>query len=273
MGRTVWYPGHMAKGRRQLEALLEALDLWVEVRDARAPHLSGSPFMESIKGLRRWIVLSKADLADPAVTDMWLEHFHGQGIPCWAMDSRKEIPSSMRGQMMRIKPPHRDLRLAVVGVPNVGKSALLNHIIGRSSAKVGAMPGVTRGISWFRGRGIMVADSPGVLDPRSGGLVQRRLSWLNAVKGAVIASPTDLALDCIGCLIGAGLWSAAASPWGLDGGERDPMRALEAVAVRLGKKMKGDILDLEGAARAFLEAFSSGRLGRLSLETPERLLV
>lgn len=93
MGRTVWYPGHMAKGRRQLEALMESLDLWLEVRDARAPMLTSSPFMESLRGLNRWVVLSKADLADPDVTDRWVSHFKGLGIPCWALDSRKQIPS------------------------------------------------------------------------------------------------------------------------------------------------------------------------------------
>ncbi|EHM09572.1 putative GTPase [Thermanaerovibrio velox DSM 12556] len=273
MGRTVWYPGHMAKGRRQLEALMESLDLWLEVRDARAPLLTSSPFMESLRGLNRWVVLSKADLADPDVTDRWVSHFKDLGIPCWALDSRKQIPSSMRRAMKELKPSHRDLRVAVVGVPNVGKSALLNHVIGRSSAKVGAMPGVTRGLSWFRGDGVMVVDSPGVLDPRSGGLVQRRLSWLNAVKGTVIASPLDLALDCVGCLMSLGLWGTVASKWNLDPGLEDPMAAMEAVAERLGKRAKGGLLDLDGAARAFLEAFSSGRLGRFSLESPERPMV
>ncbi|ACZ19585.1 YlqF/YawG family GTPase [Thermanaerovibrio acidaminovorans] len=273
MGRTVWYPGHMAKGRRQLEGLLDALDLWIEVRDARAPHLTSSPFMEAVKGLNRWVVLSRADLADPAVTDLWVKHLRSKGVPCWALDARKQAPSAMMRQIRSLAPAHREVRLAVVGVPNVGKSALLNHMIGRSSAKVGSMPGVTRGVSWFRGDGIMIVDSPGVLDPRSGALVHRRLAWLNAVKGAVVSSPVDLAADCLDCLSRLGLLRDIMSHWGVEVEDRPCHEILGAVAERLGKRLKGGVLDLDGAAKAFLEAFASGRLGRVSLEVPGRPLV
>lgn len=258
----------MARGRRQLEALLGSLDLLLEVRDARAPRLTASPLLEEQGRLETWIVLTKADLAEEEVTKRWLDHFRRAGRVVWALDARNPLPAPMRKALQQRRPSFRELRLAVMGVPNVGKSLLLNRLIGKKSALVGGIPGVTRGVSWFRGEGLLVVDSPGVLDPRGDAASHRRLSWLNATKGQVIGTPQDLAADCIASLEDLGLWGRVASVWNLSREAQTPAERLEGVGRRLGKLLPGGVVDLDGAGRAFLEALSSGKLGRWSLEVP-----
>ena len=268
MGRTVWYPGHMARGRRQLEALLGSLDLLLEVRDARAPRLTASPLLEEQGRLETWIVLTKADLAEEEVTRRWVDHFRRSGRTAWAVDARKPLPAAFRKALQQRRPDFRELRLAVVGVPNVGKSLLLNRLIGKKSALVGGIPGVTRGVSWFRGEGLLVVDSPGVLDPKSDAGAHRRLAWLNATKGQVIGTPQDLAMDCIAHLEEQGEWGRIASVWNLSRESQSPEERLEGVGRRLGRLLPGGVVDLDGAGRAFLEALGTGKLGRWSLEVP-----
>ena len=274
MARTVWFPGHMAKGTRRLIELSGLVDVILEVRDARAPALTKSPVSEKFpKSLSVWYVLSKADLADENVTSQWLASFKASGHKIWALDLRKELPGSLKkllASLVRSSTDrvYRETRVAVVGTPNVGKSTLLNRLVGRRAAVVGGVPGVTKGVAWFKGQGFIVADSPGILDPRSETDAHRMMSWISSTKGQVIGNWDDLACECIDFLASAGYLSAMTSQLDVktEGTARD---VLERVGRRLGKLRPGGEVDIEASGRAFIDAFSSGRLGRFSLETPE----
>jgi ribosome biogenesis GTPase A len=264
----------MAKGKRQIEALSGALDLLLEVRDARAPRLTASPMLDDFpKSLSIWTILSKSDLADPDATAEWVSHFREQGRSAWALDLRKDVPAPLKKAVSALRPSssskttYREVRLAVVGTPNVGKSMLLNRLVGRRAAIVGGIPGVTKGVSWFKGQGCLVADSPGILDPRSDARAHRMLSWISSTRGQVIGSWASHACECVEFLRRHGLISCLSEAWGVEvSGE--PPEIVERVGRRLGRLLPGGGVDAESAGRAMIEALSSGKLGRLSLERP-----
>jgi ribosome biogenesis GTPase A len=156
----------------------------------------------------------------------------------------------------------------VVGAPNVGKSTFLNRLVGRKAARVGGVPGITKGVAWFRGENCLVADSPGILDPRSEARAQRMMSWLSSSKGEVIGAWDELARECVEYLGSRSLADGLLSLWQIDAAGT-PEETLERIGRRLGKLMPGGEVDAPAAGRAFIDALSSGRLGRFSLETPE----
>ncbi|MDR0764785.1 MAG: 50S ribosome-binding GTPase [Synergistaceae bacterium] len=163
---------------------------------------------------------------------------------------------------------YRESRVAVVGAPNVGKSTLLNRLVGRRAAPVGGIPGVTRGVSWFKGAGCVVADSPGILDPRSDAAAQRMLSWLSSSKGQVIGAWDDLARECVDYLRSRNIAPNALSAWGIEP-YGTASEVLERIGRRLGKLLPGGGVDAAEAGRAFIGAAAAGKLGRFSLETPD----
>lgn len=274
MARTVWFPGHMAKGKRQLEALSGIIDLLLEVRDARAPRLTMSPLLENFpRSLTVWTMLSKSDLADPGVTQEWISHYKKEGRTVWALDLRKGIPSALKKAVSNMRPSssskriYREVRVAVVGTPNVGKSMLLNQLVGRKAAPVGGIPGVTKGVAWFKGQDCLVADSPGILDPHSDARAHRMLSWLSSTRGQVIGSWTNHAGECISFLQRHDLMSGMADAWGIDV-VGAPEEILERIGKRLGKLLPGGVVDLEASGKVMIEALATGKLGRVSLERP-----
>lgn len=275
MGRTVWFPGHMAKGKRQLEALAGMLDIILEVRDARAPRLTASPLIDELaRSLPVWTILSKADIADSAVTRQWILHFEKTGRRVWALDLRNGVPGSLVKALETAAPSssakrvYRETRVAVIGTPNVGKSSLLNKLVGRHAAAVGAIPGVTRGVAWFKGKNCLIVDSPGILDPHSDPRAHRMLSWISSTRGQVIGSWQVLACECFAFLRSHGLESCLSQTWCIDvSGE--PEAVLERVGRRLGRLLPGGVVDMEAAGRMMIEALAVGKLGRISLETPD----
>jgi ribosome biogenesis GTPase A len=261
----------MARGERRLTELAEKLDLVVEVRDARAPFSTSSPFAAELSRLRPVLtVLSKKDLADPARTRTWLEELArpgGSGV--WAFDLRKGVENLKRG-LAHFRPPHREIRLAVVGIPNVGKSMLLNALVGKSAARVGGVPGVTREVSWYKGSGFLAVDSPGILDPHAEPGVHRMLSWLGCAKAGVIGGFETAALELIVFLRSRGLWETVAAPWGL--AETDPSEHSEETLARVGRRLgclaAGGAVDRERAGRKLMDAFAAGKLPPVTLELP-----
>lgn len=269
MTRTVWYPGHMARGLRKLRELAEKLDVLIDVRDARAPMLTGSPFSEQAARLRPlWIVMSKKDLADEEATARWLSFFRDKGSMAWAVDLRKGSVEVLARAAAKMRPSHRELRLAVIGIPNVGKSMLLNALIGKNNAPVGGIPGITRGVSWYKGKGCLVVDSPGIVDPRSHREVHRRLAWLGSTKTDVIGGYEDLAEGLIDFLGRSSMLERALDSWGIPFEDTSSAETLQRIGIRLGCLVKGGEVNRDLAGRRFLEAFSTGKLGRFTLEEP-----
>jgi ribosome biogenesis GTPase A len=157
----------------------------------------------------------------------------------------------------------------VVGIPNVGKSIFLNLLVGKKTAPVGGIPGVTRGVSWFKGQGFLVVDSPGILDPRSGDMVHKSLAWLGSSKADVIGGYDLLGMELLSFLRSRGLWHMVEDKWGIALEDEDSMASLERVGRRLGCLVSGGEVNLEMAGRRLIDAFSTGKLGRVTLESPE----
>ena len=175
-----WFPGHMAKTRRVMKESLGLVDIVVELRDARIPKSSRNPEIEKIIGDKpRLVVFNKADIADPAVTKQWQEYYKSHGVRTLALDCRsgrglKELVPAVREVLADLLAKRkakgmqsRPIRMMIVGVPNVGKSSLINRLAGSKRVKVEDRPGVTRGKQWVRlESGIELLDMPGVLWPK-----------------------------------------------------------------------------------------------------------
>ena len=271
-GRTAWFPGHMAKGTRQLEDIVDKLDMIIEVRDARAPELTASPLTRKLARRRPvWLVLTKRDLAYPDATAQWLDYYKSRKRQVWAFDLLSRRITPLVQEISRKKPKYRELRIAVVGIPNVGKSALLNLLVGKKAATVGGIPGVTRGVSWYKGGDFLVVDSPGILDPSSGAGIQKALAWLACSKADVIGGYDSVACELIDFLQKQRLWHFIEEKWGVAENPDDTVAVLEGIGRRLGCLVSGGNVDYTLAGRRFLESFSTGKLGRFSLETPSSL--
>ena len=278
-----WYPGHMTKTRRQMEADLKLVDCVCELLDARIPLSSRNPDIATLCGTKpRLVILNRADLADPAGLRRWTAWFRAQGLPAIQTDckSRKGIASFqpaveslLREKLQRLREKGqvgRALRAMVVGIPNVGKSTFINQISGRKGAKAENRPGVTRGKQWVAvGKDLLLLDTPGILWPKfEDEAVGRMLAYTGAIKDDVLDT-AELA-----CSLAELLWrrypDSLRSRYGLDApADAGGWALLEAVAARRGFRVSGGEPDLERAARVLLEEFRSGRLGRFTLEEPE----
>lgn len=259
----------MAKGRRQLEALAANIDLMIEVRDARAPRLTSSPLLSLFSArIETLVALSKADLAEEPATKLWKAELKNAGFASFALDLRKGGVSELSRKLLQRKPSFRDLRVAVVGIPNVGKSMLINQLVGRKAARVGGIPGITKGVSWFSGKGFLLADSPGILDPHSGAKAHKLISWIGSSRGEVIGDIEEHAKECIAFMIARGLWQGVEKAWNIKP-EGAPAEILENIGVRLGRLKSGGAVDTVSTGSVFLDAFASGRFGRMTLELPE----
>ncbi|MDP3059019.1 MAG: GTPase, partial [bacterium] len=157
-----WFPGHMAKARKLLETNIKLVDIVIELRDARLPLSSANPILEEIAGQKaRCLALTKPDLADAAITRGFIEHFSHQGIQAFAVNARdgkgiKELISAVKQMATSRVPkdkvsgkPLRGIRVMIAGIPNVGKSSLINSLAGKYAAKTGALPGLTRSKQWI----------------------------------------------------------------------------------------------------------------------------
>jgi len=261
----------MAKGKRRLEELAGKLDVIIEIRDARAPVLTSSPLIKELSRIKPvWAILSKEDLADKAATKEWLSYLRNSSGKVWACNLLEGKVSPIRKELLSKKPAHRELRVAVVGIPNVGKSVFLNLLVGSRRAQVGGIPGVTKGVSWYKGQGFLAVDTPGILDARSGRTAHQVLAFLGCSKPDVIGGYDLLGMELIGLLKKKNLWCLLEKKWGLpflDG--ENSQESLDRIGRRLGCLVQGGNVDHDMAGRRLIDAFSTGKLGRVTLESPE----
>lgn len=278
-----WYPGHMAKTRRQMEQDLKQVDAVCELLDARIPLSSRNPDIAALCGNKpRLVLLNRADLADPAQTERWQEWFKREGLTAVPTDckSRKGVsgfqPAARALLAEKLKryrekgQTGRALRFMIAGIPNVGKSTFINQISGRKGAKAENRPGVTRGRQWIAaGPDLLLLDTPGILWPKfEDPEVGRRLACTGAVKDDVLDT-LDLAAG-----LAELLWNhypeRLRERYGMDEPPGTPgWRLLEVLGRRRGFLVPGGGADSERAARTLLDEYRSGKLGRLTLETPE----
>lgn len=279
-----WYPGHMTKTRRQIEADLKQVDAVCEIVDARIPVSSRNPDIDSIcAGKPRILVLNRMDLADPAATQKWAAFFKEKGMAVIATDckTRKGIadftPATRKACAQKLERDaargmSRPIRVMVVGIPNVGKSTLINQISGRKGAKAENRPGVTRGKQWVTvDRSLQLLDTPGILWPKfEDPEVGLKLAYTGAVKEGVID------LEELACALMELLhryypdtlserYKVQAEP-GTPG-----YQLLEIAGKNRGFLLSGGKIHTERMAKVLVDEFRSGKLGRFTLEMPEEI--
>ena len=277
-----WYPGHMTKTRRQIEADLKQVDAVCEIVDARIPVSSRNPDIDSICGNKpRIIVLNRMDLADPNATRRWKEYFKKKGMAVIATDCKTKRGISDFNPAARTacaeklerdaaRGMNRPLRVMIVGIPNVGKSTLINQISGRKGAKAENRPGVTRGKQWVTvDATLQLLDTPGILWPKfEDPEVGMMLAYTGAVKEGVID------IEELSCRLMELLHKfypetlkeryKVEAPQGTPGWE-----LLEMAGRNRGYLMARAEVNLERMAKVLMDEFRSGKLGKFTLEMPE----
>jgi len=272
-----WFPGHMTSARKKAAETMEFTDVVIEVLDARLPAASHNPMIDEMRLFRQrpnLKILNKADLADPKVTQAWLNYFNKQpntkavALSCKKPGDAKKIPG-----LCRQLAPHRGthikpLRMLIMGIPNVGKSTLMNALLNRRAAKVGDEPAVTKNQQRFELDPTMnITDTPGMMWPRiehdSDGFM---LAACHAIgRNAVIDE--DIATFLADTLI-TNYPELLNTRYKTDVSDMDGVDLLEAIAKRRAYKRRDGILDLERTAMVFLTDFRHGSIGRISLESP-----
>lgn len=274
-----WFPGHMTSARRKAAETLATTDVVIEVCDARLPEASSNPMIRELRLQRQrpcLKLLNKADLADPIATAAWLDYYNAQpGVKAFAIACKKPGDAARVPALCRTLAPHRNsgikpLRMLIMGIPNVGKSTLMNALLKRRVAAVGDEPAVTKSqMSQDLGGHTTITDTPGLMWPKithdSDGFM---LAACHAIgRNAVIDS--DVATFLADFLL-KNYPPMIAARYGFNTDTMDGVGVLEAVAIKRGcvQQRRGKALDLEKAAMIFLTDFRAGKLGRITLETP-----
>lgn len=274
-----WFPGHMKKAQDQIEQKIRTVDLILEVLDARVPFASKNPYVDILaKNTRHVVVLNKEDLADPQHTKAWKEYFLCQGYDVFVIkataknfsqaltgyaDRLREEKTSKRGGILK----DTDVKCIVVGMPNVGKSTLINTLRGKKSTKVGNLPGVTKAQQWVRvSSNLLLLDTPGVLQRK---VVEpeliRKLAMMHIADSATLDA-AELALFSIEKLreqYKGNLYCR----YHCDE-TQSPIEILGQIAKFRGAVLRGGEFDYDRAARALLDDLRAGRLGRVTFEAP-----
>ena len=277
-----WYPGHMTKTRRQIEADLKLVDAVCEIVDARIPISSRNPDIDAICGNKpRIVILNRMDLADPTATKRWTAFFREKGMAAVTTDckTRRGISDFLPAVRAVLKEKiERDaargmkkaLRVMVVGIPNVGKSTLINQISGRKGAKAENRPGVTRGKQWVTvDGGLLLLDTPGILWPKfEDHDVGLALAFTGAVKEDVID------LEELACrlmeLLHKRYPAALKERYGIECEDGTPgYELLEAAARKRGFLLARGELNTERMAKVLVDEYRSGKLGKFTFEYPE----
>ncbi|MEB3749547.1 MULTISPECIES: ribosome biogenesis GTPase YlqF [Geobacillus] len=282
MATIQWFPGHMAKAKREVQEKLKWIDVAFELLDARVPMSSRNPMIDEILGQKpRLVLLNKADMADEAVTEQWIRYFREQGKTAIAIDAQsgtgvrqlaaaaKEMVKDKFAKMRAkgIKNP-RPVRALIVGIPNVGKSTLINRLAGRHIAKTGDKPGVTKAQQWIKvGKEMELLDTPGILWPK---FEDEDVGYKLAVTGAIkdeILNGQDVAVYALRFL-SAHYPERLLSRYDLDDIPADIVALFEAIGRRRGCLTAGGGVDYDKVAEIVLSDIRTEKLGRLSFEAP-----
>ncbi len=271
-----WYPGHMKRARAQIIEVLPTIDLVIEVLDARLPASSGNPLLEKLRGNKPCIkVLNKNDLADPTVTKAWVSFFEKQqGVKAIPLEAKDRRDVGLLPKLCRKLVPNKGnkgqkpLRVMIVGIPNVGKSTLINTLAGKKMARVGDKPAITTCPQQIDLRnGILLSDTPGllwpVMDDQNGAC---RLAASGAI-GDNAFDTTEVSLATIDYLTGR-YPALVQQRYKLPKLAETPLAIAEEIGRRRGCLVSGGDVDLHRATELFLRELRAGKLGRISLERP-----
>ena len=279
-----WFPGHMAKTRRLIGENMKKVDGVVILLDARIPVSSRNPELDELtRGKRRLFILNKADLADPAVTERWLAALRRNGdnamsMDCrsgrWQNDFRQEAKRMLAPVIRRNEErgmPGKTVRLMVLGIPNTGKSTFINGLCAKAKAKTEDRAGVTRDTHWYNtGDGVELLDTPGVLWPKfEDPEVGDKLAFTGGVKDQVLDVET-LAVRFLDAIAREHPDRLTARYGVTDFESMMPWELLEAIGAKRGMKIRGGDVDTLRCANMLLDEYRAGKLGRISLEMPEK---
>lgn len=277
-GNIQWFPGHMTKTRRMIEADIKLVDAVAEIVDSRIPESSRNPVLnELIKDKPRIIILNKCDYADEEMTSRWREYYKKQGFGVLCCDCRsgkgiKNFVPMLKKQLADLLERRRAkgmigkaLRVMVVGIPNVGKSSFINRMANSRKTAVGDRPGVTRGKQWVTiDKEVELLDTPGILWPKFDDKdAAERLAFTGAIKDDVIDA--EALADSLGRYLSEHYPARLKERYGTD---FDHGRATELIAKARGMLVSGGEPDTERAAAALLDDYRSGKIGKITLETP-----
>lgn len=276
-----WYPGHMTKTKRLIEENIKLVDIVIELLDARAPYSTKNPDIDKLaKNKMRIIILNKADLADERTTKKWIEWYSDHNVkvvPIIATSGKgiKEViqiaEELLKEKIERDKARgriYRPIRAMIVGIPNVGKSTFINSLVGKSTAKTGDKPGVTRGKQWVKIRkGFELLDMPGILWPKfEDQTVAKHLAYIGSINDNILDN-RDLAIS----LLEQGLKEfkvALENRYKLELPE-DGYEAFKAIGQKRGLIAAGGALDELRTAQIIIDEFRAGKWGKLSIESPK----
>ena len=273
-----WFPGHMNSAKKQAEEQMENIDLVIEVLDARLPEASRNPLVEKMRKFRQrpcLKILNKIDLADPVATAAWKAYYDAQeGVTAYPMTTKKPADVARIPELARSLAPHRGvptkpLRIMIMGIPNVGKSTLMNALLKKRVAKVGDEPAVTKTQQkLYLDKHTVLVDTPGLMWPKiemdSDGMMlaaSHAIGTNALIEEEVAFFLGDLLLERYPQLLTA--------RYGFKTDGLDGIAVVENVASRRGFRVRGGEYDIEKAAHVLLHDYRSGALGRISLETPE----
>ena len=278
-----WYPGHMVKAKRKIQGTLKLVDVVIEILDARIPVSSRNPDIDDLaRGKFRIVVLNKSDLADPEINLAWKAYFEKIGITPIMANSVKGTgleriyPAALDFMREKIERQRARGRIAsvtramVVGIPNSGKSTFINKLNGKSIAKTGDRPGVTKANQWIKvKKDFELLDTPGILWPKFEDMeVGKRLAFTGAIKD-VIMDLEELAAEFVG-EIRHSYPEALKSRYGIEFSDTDENHTvLENIGKARGFLMKGQRVDLQRTSVILLDEFRGGVLGKITLERPE----
>ena len=276
-----WYPGHMTKAKRMMQENMKLIDLVIELVDARVPVSSRNPDLDELgKNKARLILLNKSDLAEERMNDVWAAYFKEKGYSVVKLNAKKGggiksiqgvIQEACKEKIERDRKRgilNRPVRAMVVGIPNVGNSTFINALAGKACAKTGNKPGVTKGKQWIRlNKNVELLDTPGILWPKfEDQTVGLRLAWIGSIKDEIL-NTEELAAELTGFLVNS-YPDVLKEKYEIEE-SADGFENLREIAESRHCLVKGNELDTEKAAKLLLDDFRNGRLGRITLETPE----
>lgn len=278
-----WFPGHMAKARRQVTEKLKLIDVVIELVDARIPQSSRNPMLDEILQQKpRLMVLNKADMADEQRTKKWIDFYKKSGIMAIPVDAQsgkgvKQIEMTSRElvhdkiekwESKGIKP--RAIRALIVGIPNVGKSTLINRLANKSIAKTGDRPGITTRQQWIKvGKEFELLDTPGILWPK---FEDQQVGLRLAATGAIKDTLLDFQEITVFTLryLSNNYPNQLRDRFGLTDIPEDIVELFDEIGKRRGALMSGGLVDYDKTAELVLRDLRSGKIGRVTFETPEK---
>lgn len=284
-----WYPGHMLKTKKQMIEDLKLIDVVIEILDARIPVSSQNPNIQNItRNKKKIVLLNKSDLADEKQTAKWISYFKLNNIIAIPTDSNigkgtkevlKKVENIMQEELEKAAEKgrtKRNIRIMIIGIPNVGKSSLINRLVNKKTAEVGNRPGVTKQKQWVRvGQNIELLDTPGVLWPKfEDEKVALNLAYVGAIKDEVMPK-TDVAYHLLKILYEEYM-DKIILKYKLTEEEQnsiitkdqtyDILKLMDMIALKRGAIVSGGEIDYEKVANVILNDFRTGKIGRITLE-------